>query len=197
MQNEKLATNTQQEENVSEVTEVSEESSIGPYSSDESIEELSTGVVQEEYEKIVVTIKRVAKVLKGGKKLSFYAMVVVGNKKGLAGYASGKANEVPSAIEKATKKAMKNLFKIPIVGTTIPHQIIGKQGRTKVLLKPAKPGTGVIAGITVRAVMTCAGINDIVTKIIGSTNPMNVVRATFNALQQLRTKEVVESLRKQ
>ncbi|MFQ3675191.1 MAG: 30S ribosomal protein S5 [Endomicrobiia bacterium] len=196
METEKLTTNeTVTEKNVIENPEVE---SIGPYSSDESIEEFSSIVSEEEeYEKIVVAIKRVAKVLKGGKKLSFYAMVVVGNKKGLAGYASGKANEVPAAIVKATKKAMKNLFKIPIVGTTIPHQIIGKQGRTKVLLKPARPGTGVIAGTTVRAVMTSVGINDILTKIIGSTNPINVVPATFKALRELRTKEVTTSLRQQ
>ena len=180
-----------------DVIENSEIEPIGPYSSDESIEELSNIVSQEEYEKIVVAIKRVATVLKGGKKLSFYAMVVVGNKQGLAGYASGKANEVPAAIAKATKKAMKNLFKIPIVGTTIPHQIIGKQGRTKVLLKPARPGTGVIAGTTVRAVMTAVGINDILTKIIGSTNPINVVPATFKALKELRTKEETTTLRQQ
>ncbi len=196
MENEKLdiTTNDLSEKKDDEVA-IAEP--IGPYSSDENIDEVAIPEItdEEQFEKIVVAIKRVTTVLKGGKKMSFYAMVVVGNKNGLAGYASGKANEVPAAITKATKKAMKNLMKIPVVGTTIPHQIIGKQGRTKVLLKPAKPGTGVIAGATVRAVMTAAGISDILTKIIGSTNPINVVPATFSALLELRTKEVTENLR--
>ncbi len=168
-----------------------------PYSSDELLEEEVT--VPEEplvTEKFVVSVRRVAKVLKGGKKLSFSVAVVVGNKNGYVGYALGKANEVPAAIEKATKKATKSLIKVPIENTTIPHAVIGQHGATKVLLKPARPGTGVIAGLTVRAVMDSAGILDVLTKIIGSTNPINVLHATFDALKKLKSREEIYSLRK-
>ncbi|MEN3013309.1 MAG: 30S ribosomal protein S5 [Endomicrobiia bacterium] len=163
-----------------------------------SEEEIPTAIEKEkEFEKFVVSVRRVAKVLKGGKKLSFSAVVVVGNKDGLVGYSIGKAREVPAAIDKAARRAMKNLIEVKIVNETIPHQIIGKFGSTKVLLKPAKKGTGVIAGLTLRAVMDAAGVKNVVTKIIGSTNPVNVIPAAFNALKQLRTLEEIKLLRQQ
>lgn len=170
---------------------------VVPYSSDEDYELQPKEILPEisSFEKYVVSIKRVTKVLKGGKKLSFSALVVIGDKKGNVGFALGKANEVPSAIEKAARKALKNIIKIPIVNTTIPHKIFGKLGATKILLIPARPGTGVIAGLTVRAIMEAAGVNDVLTKIIGSTNPANVVQATFQALKQLKTNEEIISLR--
>lgn len=167
-----------------------------PYSTAEETEEVIS-IEEQQFEKYVVSIRRVAKVLKGGKRLSFSAMVVVGNKNGLVGYAMGKANEVPSAIDKAARKALKNLFQVKIVDETIPHEVIGKWCATKVLLKPAKKGTGVIAGLTLRAVMDAAGIGNVVTKIIGSTNPINVVHAAFDALRQLRTYEETIALRQQ
>ncbi|MCS7151995.1 MAG: 30S ribosomal protein S5 [Endomicrobia bacterium] len=168
-----------------------------PYSTAEELAEEIISVEEQQFEKYVVSIRRVAKVLKGGKRLSFSAMVVVGNKNGLVGFAMGKANEVPSAIDKAARRAMKKLMQVKIVDETIPHEVIGKWGATKVLLKPAKKGTGVIAGLTLRAVMDAAGIKNIVTKIIGSTNPINVVYAAFNALQQLYTYEEIVNLRQQ
>lgn len=169
-----------------------------PYSTEETFdeEELEVSPIEEQqFEKYVVSIRRVAKVVKGGKRLSFSAAVVVGNKNGMLGYAIGKANEVPSAIDKAAKKAMKNLFQVKIVNETIPNTVIGKFGASKVLLKPAKKGTGVIAGLTLRAVMDAAGINNVVTKIIGSTNPINVVQAAIAALKQLRTVEEINNLK--
>lgn len=173
-----------------------------PYSSEETEEEIKEQeyfetLEQQQFEKYVVSIRRVAKVLKGGKKLSFSAMVVVGNKNGLVGYSMGKANEVPAAIDKAAKRAMKNLIKVEIKDGTIPHQVISKFGATKVLLKPAKMGTGVIAGLTLRAVMDAAGISNVVTKIIGSTNPITVVQAAFEALKKIKTKEEIVSLKQQ
>jgi small subunit ribosomal protein S5 len=171
-----------------------------PYSTDiEEAEEEIHGISLEEqqFEKYVISIRRVAKVLKGGKRLSFSAAVVVGNKNGVIGYAVGKANEVPAAIDKAARKAMKNLVKVKIVNGTLPYQVIGKCGATTVLLKPAKQGTGVIAGLTLRAVMDAAGISNVVTKIIGSTNPINVVYAAIDAIKQIRTYEEVNSLRQQ
>ncbi len=169
----------------------------GPYSSEDMVGEevVIPSIEEQQFEKYVVSIRRVAKVVKGGKRLSFSAAVVVGNKNGLVGYSIGKANEVPEAIDKAARKAMKNLIKVKIVNNTIPHQVVGKFGATKVLLKPAKQGTGVIAGLTLRAVMDSAGIGNIVTKIIGSTNPLNVIQAAFEALKQLRTKEEVINLK--
>ncbi|MCS7227959.1 MAG: 30S ribosomal protein S5 [Endomicrobia bacterium] len=155
----------------------------------------TTSIEEEQFEKYVVSIRRVAKVLKGGKRLSFSAAVVVGNKNGMLGFAIGKANEVPSAIDKAARKAMKNLIQVKIVNDTIPSCVMGKFGATRVLLKPAKKGTGVIAGLTLRAVMDAAGIGNVVTKIIGSTNPINVVEAAIIALKQLRTIEEINALR--
>lgn len=144
----------------------------------------------------VVAINRVTKVVKGGKNMSFAALVVVGDAaNGVVGYGSGKAKEVPQAIRKGIESAKKNLFKIHLTDTTIPHQVLGRFGSGQVLLKPAPEGTGVIAGGAVRAVMTSAGVQNVLTKSLGTANPHNVIKATFNALTQLRDKKEVASLR--
>jgi small subunit ribosomal protein S5 len=144
----------------------------------------------------VVSINRVTKVVKGGKNLSFAALVVVGDPSAaVVGYGSGKAKEVPQAIRKGIESAKKNLFKINLTQTTVPHAVLGRYGSGMVLLKPAPEGTGVIAGGAVRAVMTSAGIQNVLTKSIGTTNPHNVIKATFDALKKLKNKEDVATLR--
>src|SRR3954471_11392 len=144
----------------------------------------------------VVAINRVTKVVKGGKNLSFAALVVVGDPSaGVVGYGSGKAKEVPQAIRKGIESAKKNLIRVNLTHTSIPHVSLGKYGSGQVLLKPAPEGTGVIAGGAVRAVMTSVGVQNVLTKSIGTTNPHNVIKATFDALKQLKNRESVATLR--
>jgi len=143
----------------------------------------------------VVKIKRCSAVVKGGRRFSFAAMVVLGDGKGKVGWGYGKANEVPSSVEKAVKEAMRSMVPIPLDERTIPHTIKGRFGAAQVILVPATPGTGVIAGAAVRAVCEAAGIHDILTKSFGSNNPVTLVKATISALQQLRPKFDVERLR--
>jgi small subunit ribosomal protein S5 len=144
----------------------------------------------------VVAINRVTKVVKGGKNLSFAALVVVGDPSAaVVGYGSGKAKEVPQAIRKGIESAKKNLLKVNLNQTSIPHQVLGRYGSGRVMLKPAPEGTGVIAGGAVRAVMTSAGVQNVLTKSIGTTNPHNVIKATFEALRQLRDKAEVAASR--
>jgi len=143
----------------------------------------------------VVKIKRCAAVVKGGRRFSFAACVVVGDSKGRVGWGYAKANEVPPSVEKATKQATRSMVQVPIVNGTIPHQVTGFYGAAQVLLKPAQPGTGIIAGAAVRAVLESAGIRDILTKSYGTNNPVTLVKATIDALSQMRTAQEVERLR--
>ena len=148
-----------------------------------------------EFKENLVDTKSVSKTVKGGRIRRFSALVVVGNGEGLVGYGIGKAAEVPDAIRKAIEAAKRNIIEVPLVGTTIPHEIIGEFGAGKVLLKPAAPGTGIIAGGKMRAVLEMAGIRDIRGKSLRSNNPANVVKATFEALKELRTVEQVAAMR--
>ena len=148
-----------------------------------------------EWSESVVAIRRCAAVVKGGRRFSFNALVVVGNGRGQVAWGYGKANEVPPAVEKGVKDAHKQMKRVNLQRGTIPHRVIGRFGASRVVMLPASPGTGVIAGGAVRAVVQAAGITDILTKSYGSTNKLNIVKATINALTQLRTKEEVARLR--
>lgn len=147
------------------------------------------------YDEDVLRINRVDKVVRGGRRSSFSSFVVLGNSKGKAGYAQAKAKQVPNSIDKAVRRAEKNVKAYPIVNGTIPHPVTGRFGASTVRLLPAKDGTGVIAGKSVRSVLVKLGVHNILTKAYGSTNPINLVRATFDALDQLRTKEQYQELR--
>ena len=151
--------------------------------------------VKDEFEKKTVCIRRVSKTVKGGRNPSFSALVVLGDKKGRVGMGISKATEVPAAVEKANKSAKKSLVTVPVVNGTIPHEVIGKFAKTSVKMLPSKPGSGLIAGGAARTVLEMAGYTDITAKIYGSTDKINVVRATLEGLKQLRTKEQVAMLR--
>jgi small subunit ribosomal protein S5 len=161
------------------------------------VPEAVTRYEQEEkpLEETVVKVFRCAKVVKGGRRFSFGGLVVVGDRAGMVGIGYGKANEVPAAVDKGIKDAKKTLYKIPLVSRTIPHRVTGKYGATRVILVPAGPGTGVIAGSSARAVLELAGVQDVLTKVYGSTSAKNVVKATLNGLLKLRSKEKVETIR--
>ena len=161
-----------------------------------AFEPIRTGEQEESpLEDTVVKIYRCAKVVKGGRRFSFGALVVVGDRAGTVGIGYGKANEVPAAVEKAIKEAKKDLRKVMLSGRTIPHQVTGKFGSTRIVIVPASPGTGVIAGLSSRAVLEFAGVQDVLTKVYGSTSAKNVVKATMDGLLRLRTKEMIEQLR--
>lgn len=149
----------------------------------------------EEFEEKIIEIRRTSKVTKGGKNLSFRVVAIVGNKNGKVGLGIGKAREVPEAIRKAISAAKRNIIEVPVINGTIPHEVVGKQDASKVLLRPAAPGTGIIAGGTVRAVVELAGIQNILTKSLGSTNPLNLALATMNGLKNLLDPRKVAKLR--
>jgi small subunit ribosomal protein S5 len=155
----------------------------------------SFGGDERNIEDTVVKLYRCATVVKGGRRFSFGALVVVGDRQGRVGYGYGKANEVPMAVAKGVKLASRVMFRVPLKGTTIPHRVVGKFGASRVVLIPAAPGTGVIAGAAPRAVLQLAGIKDVLTKCYGSTSPKNLVKATIHGLKMLRTRSMVESLR--
>lgn len=150
---------------------------------------------QKEFEEQVVEINRITKVVKGGRRMRFAALVVVGDRKGRVGVGTGKAKEVPEAIRKASEDAKKNIFKVPLVGTTIPHEALGRYGSAEVFMRPASEGTGVIAGGASRSVLELAGIKDILTKNLGSRTKINTVRATAEGLKSLKTLDEVAKLR--
>ena len=152
--------------------------------------------VEKEFEERVVRINRVTKVVKGGRRFRFAALVVIGDKKGRVGFGTGKANEVPDAIKKALEAAKKNLYKVPMIkGDTIPHEIMGEFGSSKVFMKPAPAGAGIIAGGPVRAVLELAGVKNIYSKVYGSRAPINIVRATINGIENMKTVSKVAALR--
>jgi small subunit ribosomal protein S5 len=151
---------------------------------------------EKEYEELVISVNRVTKVTKGGRQFRFAATVVVGNRKGLVGLGTGKANEVPDAVKKAIQSATKNITRIPIVDNrTVPHEAVGISGAARVLIKPAKAGTGIIAGGPVRAVLELAGIQDVISKSLGSNTKINMARAVMNALKSQKTVEEIARLR--
>ncbi|APX71172.1 30S ribosomal protein S5 [Companilactobacillus allii] len=150
---------------------------------------------QFELEDRVVSINRVTKVVKGGRRLRFAAIVIVGDKNGHVGFGTGKAQEVPEAIRKAVEDAKKNLINVPMVGSTIPHEVIGRFGAGKIMLKPAVEGSGIAAGGSVRAVLELAGVGDITSKSLGRNTPINVIRATIEGLKQIKTAESVAEMR--
>jgi len=154
-----------------------------------------SGQEEKVFEDTVVKVFRCSKVVKGGRRFSFAALVVVGDRAGMVGVGYGKANEVPMAVEKGVKDARKELHNIALAGRTIPHRIDGRYRATKIIMVPASPGTGVIAGSSARAVLEYAGVQDVLTKVYGSTSAKNVVKATLDGLLKLRSKEMVESLR--
>ena len=158
-------------------------------------QEIIKEVEQPEFEERVVTINRVTKVVKGGRRFRFAALVVIGDKKGNVGFGTGKANEVPDAIQKAIEAAKKNIIKVAVVNSTIPHEVTGVYGAGRVVLRPASAGTGVVAGGPVRAVVELAGITDILSKSLGPATPINVIRATIEGLKSLETVEQVAARR--